>query len=143
MTLTPERISEIEDVARRIRIDIIEMVHAAACGHPGGPLGMADLMATVWLEHVDITPENLSDPARDRFVLGNGHTCAGLYSMLSQRTLECYRTRPSCSGRENPISWLGSGSPLFCRARTAEFVPGRSSDWPSYREMRECSRPPA
>ncbi len=85
MALTPERIAEIEAIARQMRVDIVEMVNAAACGHPGGPLGMADFMATLWLEHVDITPENLHDPARDRFVLSNGHTCAGLYSVLSHR----------------------------------------------------------
>jgi len=87
VTLPPERVREIEAFARQIRIDTVEMVHAAACGHPGGPLGMADFMATLWMEHVDITPENLHDPDRDRFVLGNGHTCAGLYSSLSQRGL--------------------------------------------------------
>ncbi|MCL4140248.1 UNVERIFIED_CONTAM: hypothetical protein GTU68_017328 [Idotea baltica] len=61
------------------------MVHAAACGHPGGPIGMADFMATLWMEHINISQENLNDPQRDRFVLGNGHTCAGYYSVLAQK----------------------------------------------------------
>ena len=87
MTITPEREREIAAFARQIRIDTVEMVHAAACGHPAGPLGMADFMATLWMEHANITPENLHQPDRDRFVLGNGHTCAGLYSALSQRGL--------------------------------------------------------
>ncbi len=46
MALSPERIAEIEAIARQMRVDIVEMVNAAACGHPGGPLGMADFMAT-------------------------------------------------------------------------------------------------
>ncbi|MCB9914710.1 MAG: transketolase [Planctomycetes bacterium] len=85
MALTPERKLALEEIARRIRVDVIEMVHAAACGHPGGPLGMADFMAVLWMEHLNISKENLHDPQRDRFVLGNGHTCAGLYSALAHK----------------------------------------------------------
>lgn len=85
MALTPERQAEIAAFARQIRIDVVDMVHAAACGHPGGPIGMADFMATLWAEHINIGPDNLHDPQRDRFVLGNGHTCAGYYSALSQK----------------------------------------------------------
>jgi transketolase len=85
MTLTPKKQQEIEAVARQMRVDIVEMVHAAACGHPGGPLGMADFMATLWVEHMGIEPGNLHDPKRDRFVLGNGHTCAGLYAVLAHK----------------------------------------------------------
>ena len=66
MTITPERQAEIEAFARQIRIDVVEMVHAAACGHPGGPIGMADFMATLWAEHINIGPDNLHDPQRDR-----------------------------------------------------------------------------
>lgn len=61
------------------------MVHAAACGHPGGPLGMADFMATLFMEHLRLSPENLHAPDRDRFILGNGHTCAGYYAMLAHK----------------------------------------------------------
>lgn len=85
MALSNERKEAIEASARQIRIDVVNMVHAAACGHPGGPIGMADFMATLWMEHLNINPENLLDPARDRFVLGNGHTCAGYYSVLAQK----------------------------------------------------------
>ena len=44
-------------------------------------------MATLWLHHLNISPETRDDPKRDRFVLGNGHTCAGLYSILSLKGL--------------------------------------------------------
>jgi len=85
MTLTPQSRAAIEACARQIRVDVVNMIHAAQCGHPGGPIGMADFMATLWTEHINISPENLHDPARDRFVLGNGHTCAGYYSVLAQK----------------------------------------------------------
>ncbi|MGD2017295.1 MAG: transketolase [Planctomycetota bacterium] len=87
MTLSQEDRAAIEAAARQIRIDTVRMVHAAACGHPGGPLGMADFMATLFLRHMNLTPETKDRPDRDRFVLGNGHTCAGYYSILSQKGL--------------------------------------------------------
>lgn len=85
MALSKERLHAIEASARQIRVDVVNMVHAAKCGHPGGPIGMADFMATLWTEHININPGNLMDPSRDRFVLGNGHTCAGYYSVLAQK----------------------------------------------------------
>lgn len=103
MALSKERQSEIEAVARQIRVDIIDMVHAAACGHPGGPLGMADFMATLWMEHLNITKENLHDPQRDRFVLGNGHTCAGLYAALAQKGIIARELLPTFRKLGSPL----------------------------------------
>lgn len=85
MALTDERLAELTEAARQVRLDVLRMVHAAACGHPGGPLGMADFMTVLFLEHLRLTPDNLHDPARDRFVLGNGHTCAGYYALLAAK----------------------------------------------------------
>ena len=85
MALTKETRERIVAGAHQIRVDVVNMVHAAACGHPGGPIGMADFMATLWLGHLNLDKNNLHDPKRDRFILGNGHTCAGLYSILSQK----------------------------------------------------------
>ena len=87
MTLSQQDRAAVETAARQIRIDTVRMVHAAACGHPGGPIGMADFMATLFMRHMNLTPETLNQPDRDRFVLGNGHTCAGYYSILSQKGL--------------------------------------------------------
>ena len=87
MALTQEQKSSVEAAARQTRIDTIRMVHAAECGHPGGPLGMADFMATLFMQHLNLTPDNRHGAERDRFVLGNGHTCAGYYSLLSQKGL--------------------------------------------------------
>ena len=87
MALNQEQKSHVERAARQTRVDTIRMVHAAACGHPGGPLGMADFMATLFMQHLNLTPENRHNAQRDRFVLGNGHTCAGYYSLLSQKGL--------------------------------------------------------
>lgn len=84
MALTQKQRETIREMARRTRIDTIHMVHAAGCGHPGGPLGMADFLATLFHAHLALRPDNLFAADRDRFILGNGHTCAGYYSLLSQ-----------------------------------------------------------
>lgn len=87
MALEPQRRDEIAAAANQVRIDTIRMVNAAECGHPGGPLGMADFMATLFMEHLNLDASNRHAPERDRFVLGNGHTCAGYYSLLAQKGL--------------------------------------------------------
>lgn len=87
MAMTPEERKSVEDAALRVRRDTVRMVHAAACGHPGGPLGMADFMATLFMRHLRLDASNKHAPDRDRFVLGNGHTCAGYYSLLAQKGL--------------------------------------------------------
>ncbi|MEM1449368.1 MAG: transketolase [Planctomycetota bacterium] len=87
MALNDQQRDRIRAAARQTRIDAIRMTNAANSGHPGGPLGMADFMATLFLEHLNLTPENRKAPDRDRFVLGNGHTCAGYYSLLAQKGL--------------------------------------------------------
>ena len=103
MPLAPDRKAAIEAAANQIRVDSVRMVHAAACGHPGGPLGMADFMAVLFLEHMNLTPENKLDPERDRFVLGNGHTCAGYYAALAAKGL---------IDREQLLTFRKFGSPL-------------------------------
>ncbi len=85
MALTQERSNELASLARQVRIDIVSMVHAAGCGHPGGPLGMADFLTVLFFEHLRLDPSCLHNPDRDRFVLGNGHTCAGYYSLLAAK----------------------------------------------------------
>lgn len=82
--LTPERIREIHRAAHQIRLDAIEMTHEARCGHPGAPLGMAEILATLFLAKMRLDPDRPDWFERDRFVLSNGHACAGLYSILSQ-----------------------------------------------------------
>lgn len=103
MALTTDQRARILEMAHQVRIDAIRMTHAAASGHPGGPLGMADFMAVLFHAHLSLRPENLSEPDRDRFILGNGHTCAGYYSLLSQIGL---------IPREQLLTFRKLGSPL-------------------------------
>lgn len=76
---------ELQKTAIEVRKGIIEGVHAAKAGHPGGSLSAADIFTYLYFEEMNIDPENPKDPDRDRFVLSKGHTAPGLYSALALR----------------------------------------------------------
>lgn len=78
--------AKVASVATRMRIDIIEMLTAAGSGHPGGSLSAADIVATLYFGGVlNLDPQNLNDPARDRFVLSKGHAAPVLYAALAEK----------------------------------------------------------
>ncbi len=60
----------------------MDAVQAANSGHPGMPMGMADIAVTLWSEYLVVDPEWPEWPDRDRFVLSNGHGSMLLYSLL-------------------------------------------------------------
>ncbi len=76
---------ELSRIANDIRIDVIEGVYNAACGHPGGSLSMADIMTYLYFEELRIDPKNPKADSRDRFVLSKGHTAPVLYAALAER----------------------------------------------------------
>ncbi len=67
------------DVLRVIAIDAVER---AASGHPGAPMGMADIAAVLWRRYLKHNPADPRWPDRDRFVLSNGHGSMLLYGLL-------------------------------------------------------------
>ena len=79
------RIKELKNIANDIRIGIIDSTHAAKSGHPGGSLSIADILAYLYFEKMNIDPKNPRMENRDRFVLSKGHTAPGLYSALAHR----------------------------------------------------------
>ena len=79
------RIKELKNIANDVRIGIIDSTHAAKCGHPGGSLSIADILAYLYFEKMNMDPENPKMENRDRFVLSKGHTAPGLYATLAHR----------------------------------------------------------
>lgn len=73
---------ELTLVANCIRILSAEAVQNANSGHPGAPMGIADLGTVLWLNHLNINPRAPRWLNRDRFILSNGHASMFLYSML-------------------------------------------------------------
>ena len=71
-----------QDLANAIRALSMDAVQAAKCGHPGMPMGMADIALVLWKKHLKYNPNNPEWFDRDRFVLSNGHGSMLLYSLL-------------------------------------------------------------
>lgn len=80
-----KRISELQEIARKIRVGIIDAVYSASSGHPGGSLSIADLLAYLYFEKMNVDPANPDMADRDRLVLSKGHCAPALYSALAQR----------------------------------------------------------
>ena len=73
--------SQIE-LANAIRVLAMDAVQAAKSGHPGAPMGMADIAEVLWNKVLRHNPANPQWPNRDRFVLSNGHGSMLIYSLL-------------------------------------------------------------
>ena len=69
-------------LANAVRALSMDAVQRAASGHPGAPMGMADIAEVLWREVMDFNPANPRWVDRDRFVLSNGHASMLLYSVL-------------------------------------------------------------
>ena len=70
------------ELANAVRFLSIDAVEAAKSGHPGRPMGMADIAQVLWNDHLRHSPANPKWFNRDRFVLSNGHGSMLLYSLL-------------------------------------------------------------
>ena len=80
-----EDINELRKIAKEIRKDIIEQVYAAKSGHPGGSLSIADIMAVLYFNEMNIDEKNPKWEERDRFVLSKGHCAPALYAALCEK----------------------------------------------------------
>lgn len=69
-------------LANAIRFLSIDAVQQANSGHPGAPMGMADIAEVLWRDYLQHNPADPCWPNRDRFVLSNGHASMLLYSLL-------------------------------------------------------------
>jgi len=83
--MTAERKKELQKLACKVRMGVVESTHAAKAGHPGGSLSAADLFTYLYFEELNIDPAQPKKEDRDRFVLSKGHTAPGLYSVLANR----------------------------------------------------------
>lgn len=75
--ITPEQLA-----VNTIKALAMDAVEAANSGHPGMPMGMADIAVVLWSKYLKVDPDNPEWPDRDRFVLSNGHGSMLLYSLL-------------------------------------------------------------
>lgn len=76
-------IKELENKANEIRKEIVKQVYSAQSGHPGGSLSIADIMAVLYFNELNIDSNNPRWEERDRVVLSKGHCVAALYAALA------------------------------------------------------------
>jgi transketolase len=113
--------AELYEFARQVRKDAVLMTNSANSGHTGGPFSMADYMAPLLCNYLRLRPHEPYWEDRDRFIVSNGHTSAGIYSLLCRRGyfspgyLLTFRSTPSrLQGHPNHIKLpgieIGTGS---------------------------------
>ena len=83
--MTSNEKKQLQCIATKVRMGIIESTHGAKAGHPGGSLSAAEMFTYLYFKELNIDPKNPKAENRDRFVLSKGHTAPGLYSALAQR----------------------------------------------------------
>ena len=79
------RLNQLKKTAAQIRLGILEGVHAASSGHPGGSLSIAEIITYLYFEEMNVDPANPNWSDRDRLVLSKGHTAPALYAALAEK----------------------------------------------------------
>ena len=79
-----EKIAELEEKARRLRVAIVKTLHKSQSGHTGGSLSAIDMICTLYFHKMRHNPEEPAWDGRDRFVLSKGHAAPALYVTLAE-----------------------------------------------------------
>ena len=77
------KLNFLKETAAKVRLGVLEGVHAANSGHPGGSLSISDIMTYLYFVEMNVDPKNPKWDDRDRLVLSKGHTAPALYSALA------------------------------------------------------------
>ena len=78
-------IEKLKEIAKNIRIGVIDEVYNGKSGHPGGALSCVDILTVLYFNQMNINENKPNDMSRDRFVLSKGHASAALYSTLAHK----------------------------------------------------------
>ncbi len=133
----------LQKVATRIRLGVIEGTYHAKSGHPGGSLSIADTLAYLYWKEMNIDPKNPKMEGRDRLVLSKGHTAPALYAALAERgyfpveelktlrhigsMLQGHPNMNDTPGVEMSTGSLGQGISAACGMALAAKVKGEDS----------------
>ncbi|STQ78744.1 Transketolase 1 [Hafnia alvei] len=119
-----------KELANAIRALSMDAVQKANSGHPGAPMGMADIAEVLWRDYMNHNPTNPNWADRDRFVLSNGHGSMLIYSLLH------------LTGYDLPITELENFRQLHSKnsrsPRIRLYPRRRNHHWPTGSGHREC-----
>jgi transketolase len=130
MPLSPQQVSELRELARRIRVHAVQMTSRAKSSHVASSMSMAEILTVLYRRILRVRPESPDAPDRDRLVLSKGHACAGLYAVLAEcgffppewlesfyidgAKLPGHATSDGIPGVEVSTGSLGHGLPVAC-----------------------------
>ena len=134
-------LSDLENIANRLRLHVVEMTYTAHSGHPGGSLSAADMMAALYFRFMRHDPMNPQWEDRDRFVLSKGHVAPILYAALAESgyfpveeltslrqigsKLQGHPVRGKVPGVEMSTGSLGQGLSMACGIALAGKMDGK------------------
>lgn len=139
-------ITQLEQKANHIREDIITMLVEAGSGHSAGPLGLADILAALYFNILNIDPKKPEWDERDIFILSNGHTVPVQYAAMAERgyfpkselktlrkfgsRLQGHPERTMLPGLETTSGPLGSGlSQAAGYAYSLQYLDNQNHRW--------------
>jgi len=134
---------ELERMANKIRLHVIEMTSAAGSGHPGGSLSSAELFAVLYFNVMRHNPKDPEWEGRDKFILSKGHVAPGLYAALAESgyfpkeelltlrkmgsRLQGHPVKGKLPGIEMSTGSLGQGLSMSCGLALAAKMDGKDS----------------
>lgn len=132
---------ELQRIANKLRLHVIEMTYAANSGHPGGSLSAADIISALYFKVMRHDPKNPNWEDRDRFILSKGHVAPVLYAALAESgyfpvedlitlrqlgsKLQGHPVRGKVPGVEMSTGSLGQGLSMSCGIALAGKMDGK------------------
>lgn len=85
MALSPHEKQRLKDIARELRLTVIDVMAWSGGAHVGGSLSIIDILTILYFKYLDVHPADPQWDERDRFILSKGHAAAGLIPVLAKR----------------------------------------------------------
>ena len=105
---------ELSCLAYDLRKKVVEMVVSGKGGHIGGDMSVIDVLVALYFKEMNISPENMDDPDRDRFVMSKGHSVEDIMQYLQKR--DSSRWKRSSKNSPNSAARTSAIRTINCRA---------------------------
>lgn len=77
--------SNLKALSYELRKNVVDMIMEGNGGHIGGDMSVMDILVQLYFNDMNIGPDNMDDPDRDRFVMSKGHSVEALYAVLAAK----------------------------------------------------------
>ena len=80
-------------LAYELREDVVDMIVEGGAGHIGGDMSVMEILTELYFDQMNISPQNMDDPKRDKFVMSKGHSVEAYYAVLARKGIPICRCR--------------------------------------------------